>query len=261
MYWILRGRSFTKKIIHKCMLCRRFERLPFKAPLPPPLPECRVKEAPAFSYTAVDFAGPLMIRTSQSSQSSKVWMALFTCYVTRAVHLDVVPNQSTPAFIRCLKRFVARRGLPRRFISDNGKTFKAASKYLDAIRAHFSLDELTTALAEIEAVLNSRPLSYVSGEDVEEPITPSHLIVGRQILNLPDNLDYVCDLNDDEFTLDTNRATNRVKHLNHVLNQLLETVADRVFKQLERSPCSHCEETLRRQQHSDLSWRDCDYQG
>ena len=46
-------------------------------------------------------------------------------------------------------------------------------------RAHFSLDELTTALAEVEAVLNSRPLSYFSGEDMEELITPSHLIVGR----------------------------------------------------------------------------------
>ena len=85
-------------------------------------------------------------------------------------------------------------------------------------RAHFSLDELITALAEIEAVLNSWPLSYVSGEDMEEPITPSHWIVGRRILNLPDKLDHVCDLNNSEFTLDTNRATKRVKHLNHVLN-------------------------------------------
>ena len=58
-------------------------------------------------------------------------------------------------------------------------------------RAHFSLDELTTALAEIEAVLNSRPLSYVSGNDMEEPITPSHLIVGRRILDLPDILAYM----------------------------------------------------------------------
>ena len=85
-------------------------------------------------------------------------------------------------------------------------------------RAHFSLDELTTALVEIEAVLNSQPLSYVSSDDMEEPITPSHLIVGRRILDLPDNFDYVCDLNDSKFTLDTNQATNRVKHLNHVLN-------------------------------------------
>ena len=56
-YWLPSGRSFTKKIIHKCVICRRFEGLPFKAPQPPPLPECRVKEAPAFSYTGVDFAG------------------------------------------------------------------------------------------------------------------------------------------------------------------------------------------------------------
>ena len=76
-------------------------------------------------------------------------------------------------------------------------------------RAHLSLDELTTALAEIEAVINSRPLSYVSGE---EPITPSHLIVGCRILNLPDNLDSVCDLNDNEFTIDSNQVNNRVKH-------------------------------------------------
>ena len=237
-YWIPRGRSVIRKIVDQCVTCRKFEGLPFKAPQPPPFPECRVKEAPAFTFTGVDFAGPLMISTSPSAPSTKVWIALFTCYVTRAVHLDAVPDQSTLSFIRCLKRFVARRGLPKHFISDNGKTFKAAAKYLAAMsndraveehlvgvgvtwqfnverapwwggaferlvrstkrclkkmigRAHFSLDELTTALAEIEAILNSRPLAYTSVEDVEEPITPSHLIIGRRLLSLPDNLDYM----------------------------------------------------------------------
>ena len=54
-------------------------------------------------------------------------------------------------------------------------------------------------------MLNSWPLSYVSGEDMEEPITLSYLIVGRQILNLPDNLDNVYDLNDSK--IDTNQVT------------------------------------------------------
>ena len=85
-------------------------------------------------------------------------------------------------------------------------------------RSHISLDELTTALAEIEAVLNSRPLSYVSSEDLDEPITPSHLMVGRRILSLPDNLDYLCDPDDDEFTLNTNQVTSRDRHLNNLLN-------------------------------------------
>ena len=264
-FWIPSGRSFTRKIIHACVTCRKFEGLPFKTPQPPPLPKCRVKEAPAFSFTGVDFAGPLLIRATLASPSTKVWISLFTCYVTRAVHLDVVPDQSTLTFIRCLKRFVARRGLPSQFISDNGKTFKAAAKYLDAVfkdgalqthlqglgvdwkfnverapwwggayermvrstkrclkkligRSHISLDELTTALAEIEAVLNSRLLSYISSEDLDEPVTPSHLIVGRRLLSLPDNLDYLCDLDDEEFTLDKNQVTSRVRHLNNLLN-------------------------------------------
>ena len=53
---------------------------------------------------------------------------------------------------------------------------------------------------------------------MEEPITPSHLIVGHRILNLPDDLSFVCDLDDDEFTLNAIQVTHRVKHLNNVLN-------------------------------------------
>jgi len=44
--------------------------------------------------------------------------------------------------------------------------------------------ELSTTLIEIEAVLNSRPLTYVYDE-MEEPLTPSHLIIGRRILSMP----------------------------------------------------------------------------
>ena len=87
-----------------------------------------------------------MIRTSRASKSNAVWMALFTCYVTRVVHLDTVPDQSTLAVIRRLKRFVTRRGLPRCFISDNGKTFKAASKYLDIVFKDGSVQERFTGL-------------------------------------------------------------------------------------------------------------------
>ena len=46
-------------------------------------------------------------------------------------------------------------------------------------------EELLTTLLEIEAILNSRPLSYVSSEDMEEPLTPSHLIYGRRVLSCP----------------------------------------------------------------------------
>ena len=49
-----------------------------------------------------------------------------------------------------------------------------------------SYDELHTLVVEIEAVLNSRPLTCVSSEDVDEPLTPSHLLVRYRIMTLPD---------------------------------------------------------------------------
>ena len=47
-------------------------------------------------------------------------------------------------------------------------------------------DELHTILVEVEGTLNSRPLTFVSSDDVEEPLTAYHLFYGRRILSLPD---------------------------------------------------------------------------
>ena len=151
--------------------------------------------------------------------------------------------------------------MPRRILSDNGKSFKAAAKFLKTVfcdetvqkhlagrgvqwtfnlekapwwggvferlvkstkrclrkmagRATLSLDELHTALVEVESILNSRPLIYVASSDLEEPLTPSHLLVGRRLLALPDNLGYVApDLADEEFTVTSNQMDKRMKLL------------------------------------------------
>ena len=115
-------------------------------------------------------------------------------------------------------RFAARRGIPHKFVSDNGKTFKAAAKFIKAVfkddvvlehlsglekapwlggiferlvkstkrclrkmvgQAKLSLDELQTVIVEIESIVNSRPLSYLASSDMEEPLTLSHLLIGR----------------------------------------------------------------------------------
>ena len=128
-YWIPKGRSLVQKILHHCVVCRRLEAPSFRSPQPPPLPPFRVTEAPAFTYTGVDFAGPLLVKQVESSlEDRKVWLCLFTCCVTRGIHLELVPNMTTEAFFRCFRRFVARRGLPVRMISDNGRTFQAAAR-------------------------------------------------------------------------------------------------------------------------------------
>ena len=128
-FWIIKGRQYVKKVIGKCIVCKRQEGKPFQAPLTAPLPEFRVNEAPPFSNCGLDFAGPLYYKDKQGIMQ-KSYFALFTCCLTRAVHLELVEDLSTPTFIRCLRRFTARRGAPTLFISDNAKTFKATDKFL-----------------------------------------------------------------------------------------------------------------------------------
>lgn len=105
-----------------------------------------MKEAPPFFSTGVDFAGPLYVKTYGLINSKKVWLCLYTCCVTRAVSIDIVPDLSTQTFIRSLKRFCARRGLPHLLISDNGKTFKAASRVINDI---VSAEEVQQHLSQV----------------------------------------------------------------------------------------------------------------
>ena len=90
-YWIIHGRSFVKGILHRCVTCRHFKGRPHYPPPPPPLPAFRVKVAPAFTYTGVDYnAVPLFIKSVNSSGESKVWICLYTCCIVRLIHLEVV---------------------------------------------------------------------------------------------------------------------------------------------------------------------------
>ena len=53
--------------------------------------------------------------------------------------------------------------------------------------ARLTYEELLTVIIKVEMILNCRPLSYVSSEDSDEPLMPSHLLCGDQIMSLPDN--------------------------------------------------------------------------
>ena len=68
-------------------------------------------------------------------------------------------------------------------------------------RAKFFYDELHKAIVEIEAIVNSRPLSYIHPDDHEQPLTPSHLLVGRSLLGLPDYLNHLQPENDPDIEL------------------------------------------------------------
>lgn len=70
----------------------------------------------------MDYGGPFTIKESRcrNARTSKVYLALFICMSVKAVHLEIVSDLSTDAFLSALDRLVARRGIPAHLYSDCG---------------------------------------------------------------------------------------------------------------------------------------------
>ena len=122
-------RKTVRSSTHTCMCLLSQTRNQGKPP--PSLPAFWVQQLRPFQATVVDFAGPMYVRNLGSE--SQVWLCLYTCSSTRAVHLEFIVDMTIETFIRCLKRFTSRRGIPSWIVSDNGKTFTVAAKVIISI--------------------------------------------------------------------------------------------------------------------------------
>jgi len=140
-FWIPCGRQYIKKLLRRCTICRRHSGKPYAAPESPPLPKIRVQDVPPFSITGVDFTGALYVK--QRTEEVKVYICLFTCATSRAIHLEVVTDLSTATFLLAFRRFVARRSLPVIVMSDNASTYTSAA---DELTRLFTSEELSTVL-------------------------------------------------------------------------------------------------------------------
>jgi hypothetical protein len=213
-YWIVGLRRLAKRVKRQCF---QFQKLDSRACDQPmgPLPEQRVQQAAPFSVIGMDHAGPLYC---SDVPGRKFYILLITCAVIRAVHLELVPSLGTEDCVRAFRKFVARRGMPSIVYSDNAKTFWAAKNQLQRMygslcpewkfivpRAPWwggwwerlvksvksglrksvgckslSRQELETVLFEIEACINSRPLTSVGDSPQDQrPLTPAHFLIGR----------------------------------------------------------------------------------
>ncbi|GFT26891.1 integrase catalytic domain-containing protein [Trichonephila clavipes] len=92
------------------------------------LPRDRITQSPPFQIVGIDFTGAILVKDNQGTRNS--YVSLFTCAVTRAVHLELVSDMSTKCFLLALRRFLARRGNCKIIYSDNARTFKAAEREL-----------------------------------------------------------------------------------------------------------------------------------
>lgn len=94
------------------------------------LPEHRVNPERPFANCGIDFAGPFELKKwrGKCNKFHKSYFAIFVCFSTKAIHLEVVIDLSTSAFIASYRRFIARRGVAKNIYSDCGSNFVGAEK-------------------------------------------------------------------------------------------------------------------------------------
>ncbi|XP_058816901.1 uncharacterized protein LOC131680198 [Topomyia yanbarensis] len=94
----------------------------------------RITAARPFSSTGVDYWGPILLKPPhRRAAPAKAYVAVFVCFATKAVHIELVSDLSTAKFIEALRRFVSRRGLCNEIYSDNGRNFVGAANELRQI--------------------------------------------------------------------------------------------------------------------------------
>ena len=130
-YWVSSARQAVRSILRQCVICQKIVGKPYTAPDPPPLIKARVQETDPFDVTGVDFTGALYVR--EKGRESKAYVCLFTCAVTRAVHLEIVTDLTVEEFLQAFRRFSSRKSLPRLMLSDNASTYLAAANELNIL--------------------------------------------------------------------------------------------------------------------------------
>ena len=227
-------RKVLRSLGKYCFICRRWREDNVR---PKILPEFRfpdVKKLHPFANTGMDMFEHFYIEDKREKCETQMhYVCLFTCLVTRAIHLEVCHDLSTDCLLMTIRRFVSRRGYPDLIVSDNGKNFIGANQAMklkfqrsykpdnEYIRLqlaqqntkwtfnppmapHFggvwerliqtakrsllivlgsrkrTLSVFQTVVAEVEAILNSRPLTRVGCSISDEgPLTPNHFLLRR----------------------------------------------------------------------------------
>ncbi|XP_043285716.1 uncharacterized protein [Venturia canescens] len=133
-YWIVGGRAPIRSFILHCAKCVRFRGLRAQQ-LMGQLPISRATPSRAFLHTGLDYAGPFTVKTwrGRNTKTYKGYLAVFVCFSTSAVHLELVTDYTSDAFIAAFRRFTSRRGICHTLYSDCGTNFIGADAQLQGL--------------------------------------------------------------------------------------------------------------------------------
>ena len=159
-YWIVKRRTAVRRVIRSCVMCqRRKARLgeQFMASLP----QTRLTpDKPPFTYVGIDYFGPYLVK--QRRCTVKRNGCVFTCFTTRAVHIEISHSLDTDSMLNALRRFISIRGCPEQIKSDRGSNFVNASKELTECMERWNEEQISTFCLQrkIQWTFNPKPLQH-----------------------------------------------------------------------------------------------------
>lgn len=130
-FWPISAKNLAKKTVRLCIPCTKVKPQ-IISQIMGDLPSQRITPSRPFHTTGVDLCGPFLIKNKKQRNSStyKVYVAVFICFVTKGIHLEILSDLTTDCFIACMKRFIFRRGKPYSIWSDNATNFVGARNEL-----------------------------------------------------------------------------------------------------------------------------------
>lgn len=124
-FFVFGLRRYISRLINSCMICRRLRGKPLSADFGT-VPSFRydLRCAP-FTNVGVDIFGPLKVAMTTKG---KRYGVIFSCATTRAIHLELIHNQTAEEVHRAMNNFISRRGIPHLIYTDNGTNLMSVKK-------------------------------------------------------------------------------------------------------------------------------------
>ena len=115
-------------------------------------------------------------------------MCLFTCTNTRAIHLEVVEDLSEETFLKAFRRFVSRRSLPQKMVSDNTTTYLSSAEELKRLLDSVTVKEALSRRGCDWIFIPKRALWYGGFWERLIGLTKNTLkkVLGRALITLSD---------------------------------------------------------------------------